>query len=86
MPEKDMSAPHLMKTPKSKLTAKQPLTKKKKNTETYHKRYPTSKDKEEATRQSEGAMVIKSNPIPPLPEWATHKGENNLITELPPQE
>lgn len=28
MPEKDMSSPHLMKTPKSELTAKQPLTKK----------------------------------------------------------
>ena len=67
-------------------TVKQPLTKKKKNTETYQKRYPTSKDKEETTRQSEGAMAIKSNPIPPLQEWATHKRENNHITEVLPQE
>lgn len=68
-----MSSPHLMKTPKSELTVKQPLTKKKRNTETYQKRYPTSKDKEETTRELEGAMAIKSNPTPPLPEWATHK-------------
>ena len=37
------------KTPKSQLTAEQPLTKK--HAGTYQNRYPTSKDKEATSRQ-----------------------------------
>ena len=62
MVEKNVSLPLLTKTPKSKLTTEQTLTKK--NAWTYQKRYPTSEDKEEATRQEEGHNrdKIKSHP------------------------
>ena len=74
-----MSSTPLMKTPKSQLTAEQPLTK-------YHwnlpNRYPTYRD-EEATRDGRwGTITIKSNPIPS--GWATRKLENNYITEVLP--
>ena len=42
----DVSSPLLTRTAKSQLTSEQPWTK---NAGTYQKRYPTSKDKEEAT-------------------------------------
>ena len=48
-----MSSPVLTKSPKSQLTAEQPLTKSKNknenNTGTYQKVFPTPKDKEETT-------------------------------------
>ena len=49
--QKDVSSP-LMKTPKSQLTAEDPLTNKtKKPTGIYQKAYAMSKDKEEATKK-----------------------------------
>ena len=48
------------------------------------KRYPTSKDKQEATERWYGgwAIMIKSNPIPA--GWVTYKLENNNFKEIIP--
>ena len=78
-----MSSPLLTETPKSQLTAEQPLTKK--NAGTYQKRHPISKTKKKPQWDSRrGTTVIKSNPI--HARWATHKLESNCITEVLPQE
>ena len=58
MVEKDVSSLVLMRTPKSQLTAEQLFPKILEPT----KKYPTSKDKEEATTRWGGIIVIKSNP------------------------
>ena len=60
-----------------------PLSKKNQNkTGIYQKRYPTFKEKEEATkRQSAGGIIaIKPNPI--HVGWVTHRLENNYTTEV----
>jgi len=50
---------------------------------TTKNRYPTSKDKEEATASDrEGTIKIKSNPIPA--RWVIHKLENTNTKEILP--
>ena len=67
----------LTKTPKSQLTAEQQSTKKCWN---LPKKYPTSKDKKKPQQDSgRGTITVISNPIPT--KWATHKLENNYITD-----
>ena len=69
--QNDMNSPLLTETSTSKLTAKQPLTKKKKTLE------PNKKDTLHPNPQHngrKGAIMIKSNPI--HARWVTHKLEN----------
>lgn len=58
------------------------LTKTKQNkTGIYQKRYPTFKEKDEATtRQSAGGIAIEPNSI--HVGWVTHRLENNYTTEV----
>lgn len=63
------------KAPKSQLVVEQSS---KGGSGTYQKRYPMSKDKEEAAPR--GKIAIKSNPI--TTGWMTHKMENNDIKEV----
>ena len=81
--QKDVCSPLLIKTPKSKLTAEQPSTKK-------HRNLPKNISYSQRQRRSHnemvggGAIMIKSNPIPA--GWATQKLENNYTTEVFPLE
>ena len=75
--------PLLMKTPKSQLTAKQPLTKKTLEPTKKDTLHPKTKKKPQQDGRR-GAIVIKSNPVPA--RWANHKLEDNYTTEVIPQE
>lgn len=55
MAEKSMSSLPLIKTLKSQIAAQKPLTKKK--CSNYKKGYPTSKDKEQATKRWQGEQL-----------------------------
>lgn len=53
-------------------------------TVTYQKRYSTSKDKEETTMRWVRGVYSQYNQVPHTPGLATHKLENNYITEVLP--
>ena len=72
-----------MKTPKSQLTAEQPLTKKLLEPTKNDTLHPKTKKKPQWDSRS-GTITTKSNPI--HAGWLTHKLENNYTTEVLTQE
>ena len=80
---KSLDSPPLTSTPKSQLTAERPWMKK---TEIHQKRSSTARDIKKESQWDGQEVWTHDTTKFHTPQWATHKLENNYITDILPQE